>query len=263
MFKKVLTSGVIFLLVMVVVSSLRAEERPQADFSVDVLSQYVWRGFALSDDSVVIEPSMTVSYYGFYLNLWGNYDTDRENDHDPTLDGADWDETDFTFGYTYDKLPFGLSLDLGTIYYALDGDDSFELYAGLAGSCPVTGLGLGVKVYREISHYPAWWIELSAGREFVLPWHGANLNLSLEAMYLDSEDSGAYPDPDDLDEFSGWLYLKLGGELNIPLGQYFTLTPKVYYNVSLSDDADGLLEGGSWDSKHDHFYGGIGLSFSF
>ncbi len=239
---------------------VRAEEKPSADLSVDVLSQYVWRGFALSNDSVVIEPSMTVSYLGFYVNFWGNYDTDQD-----TNDEAKWNETDFTFGYTYDQLPYDLALDVGGIYYALDGTkDSFEIFLGLSGTCPVTGASLGLTVYREISHYPAWWVELSAGKDFALPWRESTLSLSASAMYLDSKDNGAYPDPDDPgDEFSGWLYLQLGVEVSVPLGQYFSLTPKVYYNFALTGDAKDLLSDGSWDNNHDHFYGGINLDFAF
>ncbi|NPA49238.1 MAG: hypothetical protein GXO20_04595 [Thermodesulfobacteria bacterium] len=248
-----------FLVLVFSFSSGWAEEKPQADYTVDVLSQYVWRGFALSDDSVVIEPSMTVSYLGFYVNFWGNYDTDQDTNGE-----AKWNETDFTFGYTYDELPYGLSLNLGGIYYALDGTkDSFEIFAGLSGTCPRTGITLGATVYREVSHYPGWWIVLGAGRDFALPYAGSNLNLSLEAVYLDSQDEGAYPDPDDNDEFSDWLYLKLGAEVTIPLGEYFSLTPKVYYSFSLTDDADDLIESISWDNHHDHFYGGVSLSFSF
>ncbi len=240
------------------------EERPSTEFAVDVLSQYIWRGFALSDDSVVIQPSMTVSYLGAYVNIWGNYDTDRNNEHEKSLDGADWNETDFTFGYTYDKLPYGLSLDVGGIYYALEGDDSFEFYAGLSAACPKTGINFGLTIYRELSHYPGTWYELSAWRDFELPWYKTTLSLSVSAMYLDSDDEGAYPDPDDAsDSFSDWLYLQLGAEVSIPVGKYLTVTPKVYYSLSLSDDADHLLEDGSWDNHHDHFFGGIGISFSY
>ncbi len=236
-----------------------AAERPQADYTVDVLSQYVWRGFALSDDSVVIEPSMTVSYLGFYINFWGNYDTDQDTNGE-----AKWNETDFTFGYTYEGLPLGLSLDVGGIYYALDGTkDSFEIFASLSGTCPKTGITLSTTVYREISHYPGWWISIAGGRDFKLPYAQSSLNISLEAMYLSSDDQGAYPDPDDNDEFSDWLYLKLGAEVEIPLGEYFSLTPKIYYSFSLTDDADDLIQRISWDNNHDHFYGGISLSFSF
>jgi len=261
----VLVGLVALVLVGFMARGIRAEEpRPSTDLSVDVLSQYVWRGFALSDDSVVIQPSVTVSYRGAYVNFWGNYDTDRNNEHDKSLDGADWNETDFTLGYTYDGLPYGLTLDAGSIYYALEGDDSFELYLGLSATCPKTGINFGLTVYREISHYPGTWVELSAGRDFELPWHRATLGLSASAMYLDSDDEGAYPDPDDADDaFSGWLYMQLGAEINIPVGRYLTVTPEVYYSFSLSDDADTLIEDGSWDNHHDHFFGGVRLSFSF
>ena len=241
-----------------------AQERPSAELTVDVLSQYVWRGLALSDDSVVIQPSMTVSYLGAYVNLWGNYDTDRDNEHAPALKGADWNETDFTFGYIYDELPYGVVLDIGGIYYALDGDDSLELFGGLLAICPKTGIGFGLRVYREISHYPATWLELSAARDFDLPWYGASLALSVSAMYLASADKGAYPDPDDPeDEFSGWSYLQVGAEISFPVGKYLTVTPKIYYSFSLSEEADHLLEDGSWDNHHDHFFGGVGVSFAF
>lgn len=243
------------------VRTLRAEEaKPSADLTVDMLSQYVWRGFALSNDSLVIEPSVTVSYLGFYVNFWGNYDTDQDTNGE-----AKWNETDLTFGYTYEGLPYGLSLDIGGIYYSLDGtQDSFEIFASLSATLPPNILDLGITVYREVSHYPGWWIEFSTSREFPLSWLQASLNLSAEAVYLASDDPGAYPDPDDTeDEFSGWLYLKLGAEMCVPLGRYFSITPKIYYSFSLSDDGDDLLKNGSWDRHHDHFFGGLSLSFSF
>ncbi len=254
------------LILGLLVTGVKAQEKaPSAEFSVDLLSQYIWRGIGLSKDSLVIQPSATVAYQGVYVNFWANYDTDQESEHDPSLDGAEWNETDFTLGYTLEDLPYGLSLEIGTIYYALEGtDDSFEVFTSLSGTCPKTGIDLGVTLYREISHYPAWWLEVSLGREFPLPWYSANLALSLSAMYLSSDDEGAYYDPDDpTDEFSGWLYAQIGAEISLPLGKYFTLTPKVYYSFSLSDDADRLLEDLSWDNHHDHFYGGVGLSMSF
>jgi len=45
------------------------------DFTAAVMSQYVWRGYELSRNSIVIQPSMTVGYKGFSVNLWGNLDT--------------------------------------------------------------------------------------------------------------------------------------------------------------------------------------------
>jgi len=51
-------------------------ERPTLSADVAFLSQYIWRGYELSKDSLVIQPSVTVAYKGFSLNLWGNFDTD-------------------------------------------------------------------------------------------------------------------------------------------------------------------------------------------
>ena len=42
-----------------------AEEKPTGDFTVAAMSQYVWRGYELSRNSVVIQPSMTIGYKGF------------------------------------------------------------------------------------------------------------------------------------------------------------------------------------------------------
>ncbi len=55
-----------------------AEDKPTAEVSVLASSKYVWRGFELSDDSIVLQPSATVAYKGFSANLWGNLDTDQD-----------------------------------------------------------------------------------------------------------------------------------------------------------------------------------------
>jgi len=68
------------------------EESPTASADVAILSKYIWRGQELSHDSIVVQPSMTVSYMGFSGNLWGNLDTDQyksDEDHN-------WNETDLT-----------------------------------------------------------------------------------------------------------------------------------------------------------------------
>jgi hypothetical protein len=106
--------------------ALAEEEAPTADASVSIYSAYVWRGFGLSDDSIVIQPSMTVGYKGFAMNLWGNLDTDYY-----AADTTKYNETDITLSYdgAYEKLGYGV----GYIYYALDGtDDTQEIYGTLS-----------------------------------------------------------------------------------------------------------------------------------
>lgn len=78
--------AVMTLLVIPVVA--HADESP-VDLSVDVpfFSKYVWRGVNLINDPV-LQPSFNVSFEGWNLNLWGNYDIDnskRFNEFDTTL----------------------------------------------------------------------------------------------------------------------------------------------------------------------------------
>lgn len=49
------------------------EDRPGFSGYTDVLSQYVWRGYALSQDSAVIQPSMTVGYKGVFTQHLGEF----------------------------------------------------------------------------------------------------------------------------------------------------------------------------------------------
>jgi len=179
-------------------SPIGAQDRPSFWASMDGVSQYVWRGYALSEDSLVIQPAMGVGFRGFELVLWGNYDTDL-----PGPQGADWTETDLTLSWSREVYD-GLSLSLGGIYYALDGaDDSAEVYGGL--SLDLKVLTVSLTGYREVAHYPGWWFELGLSRGFSLP-EGITIDLAAQAIYLSSEDEEAYPDPDDPGEaFDGPL----------------------------------------------------------
>jgi hypothetical protein len=130
------------------------EDGPSASFSTDIFSQYVWRGYGLSKDSAVIQPSMTIGYKGFSVNMWGNFDTDENFVPDGD---AKWNETDFTFSYSHEFYP-GLSGTVGGVYYSLNGvDDSFEVFGGVSYAFP--WLTVGFNVYKEVSHNPGWWLE--------------------------------------------------------------------------------------------------------
>src|SRR5208283_5545500 len=42
--------------------------------SVSFLNQYIFRGYQLGKDSLIIQPSLGASYKGFTANFWGNID---------------------------------------------------------------------------------------------------------------------------------------------------------------------------------------------
>ncbi|MHC1744690.1 MAG: hypothetical protein AB9873_16905 [Syntrophobacteraceae bacterium] len=245
----------------------KAEEpKPTATFYVDFLNQYVWRGYALSDaqKGMVIQPSATLSYRGFSLNVWGNFDTADRNPVEPEM-GAAWNETDITLSYTY-ELVKNLNASVGMIYYALDKvDDSFEVYAGLAYTFP--WLTVGVTGYREISHYPGWWVTLDLSKNIKLPCYDWSVDLGATFIYQDSDDRLAYSSPpkfDPLQEaYSNFHSGILSAAVNFPIGKYFTISPKVGYSFPLSGEADDEIEFLSWDHDSNHVWGGLRVTASF
>ena len=140
-----------------------AKEEPKPYFSGAAagLSQYIFRGYELSKDSIVIQPSLTVGYRGFEATLWGNLDT---NDKYTKTDKANWNETDLTLSYTYDFGPVKASG--GYIYYAFEGaDDSQELFLKIAGNFLLSPT---LAIYQEIANYPGTYLNLGISHSYQL-----------------------------------------------------------------------------------------------
>ncbi|MGD8513253.1 MAG: hypothetical protein PVG85_04815 [Deltaproteobacteria bacterium] len=239
------------------------EEKPTADFSVSALSAYIWRGFELSRDSIVIQPSMTVSYGGFSANLWGNLDTDPYTSSDEEDEPSNWNETDWTLAYGRQCGPVGV--ELGYIYYALDGvDDSQELFVSLGLD---TLLAPTLTVYKEFDHYPHWYILFGVSHAFEMT-EAVALELSGSASYLASDDEDAYPEIDDGeatgDEFSDFHDGTIAVSLPISVSEYVTVTPSIAYTFALTGDASDQMEAFSQKGDDDSYiYGGITVSFAF
>lgn len=166
--KELLTIGSMVLMGVlctgIAASSAWAEEKkPTADFSVSVLSQYVWRGLELSKDSIVIQPSMTVGYKGFAANFWGNMDTNQDEDMYSEGDTSNWNETDFTLSYA-GSCSFA-DYSLGYTYYALeDGlQDTQEVY--VSGALQIL-LAPTLTIYRDIDAGPSWYITFDVSHTF-------------------------------------------------------------------------------------------------
>jgi len=254
--KKVILT--IILSIVIFTLGSQALARPSVNLSVDFLSQYIWRGYALSHDSIVIQPSLTLSYKGFSANIWGNYDTDE----DKPGGESEWNETDYTFSYEQNILSF-LSVNVGTIYYELDeAEDSFEIFSGL--SADLKYLVIGFTAYREISHYPGWWLQFDLSRNIMLSCYGMNLDVGISFIYQDSDDKGAYPEPSNPNKsFDGWQSGNISITLNIPIIKKVTISPKIMYSFALSGNASDEIEMLSWEKDDDFLYGGIGIRCEF
>ena len=237
-----ITAGAL-LLAAGIPAAAAADDAVSADASIAFLSKYVWRGFELSDDSIVVQPSLTASYRGFSANLWANLDTDYY-----ATETHNWNETDFTLSYdgAYEKLGYGV----GWIYYALEdgAEDTQEFYGTV--SYDVL-LAPSLTVYYDTDDFAgAWYANLSFGHSFMIA-EKYSLDLGLAFGYLDDNDGYA--------EFHDGL---LSASMSFPINEYIAITPEIYWSFALTSEASDLIEQGP--SNEDNFvYGGVSASLSF
>ncbi|HED00743.1 MAG TPA: hypothetical protein ENN18_10215 [Proteobacteria bacterium] len=248
--------------IVIILPAMAEEDRPSADLSVSILSDYIWRGQELSRDSIVIQPSMTVGYKGFSANLWGNLDTDPyvSAGNSP----ANWNETDLTLSYGRDFGP--LNISGGYIYYGLDGvDDSQEVFLSLGVD---TLLSPSLTVYKEIDSYMHWYFLLGISHSFKIT-EAVSLDLVASASYLKSEDVDEYPEINDQGVATGAKFNNfhdgvISASLPISVAKYVTITPSLSYTFPLSSDASDEMKYRSKTGEDDNFvYGGVTLSLAF
>jgi hypothetical protein len=253
------------------------EEKPTGDFTTAVLSQYIWRGYELSRNSVVIQPSMTVGYKGFSVNLWGNLDTKPYSPVGSTSYASAWNETDWTLSYS--KTLGLFTVGGGYAYYSLaslnkdapDRADSQELFATASLNTLLTPT---LTVYKEIDHYHNWYFLLGISHIVELN-QMLSLKLAATASYLLSTNADAYPKFDGsalptTEKFSNFHDGTLSVSLPIKPASYLTVTPALSYVFPLSGDAKNEikgygLKGSATPAERDSSFivGGVSVSFSF
>jgi hypothetical protein len=245
-------------------------EKPQWNVSTDFLNQYVWRGIALSRNAFVIQPSFTGSYKGFSFNAWTNLDMNERNPYGvKTHRGAIWNETDLTFSYSREVIK-NFTLTGGLIYYILSGNNSqfnsVELYAGADYTLP--WFNFGVSVFREVAHFPGTYLQWYIHKAIDLPWYGMNLDLFASWSAEFSNDKAAYPVFDSAGNQKNEFYQSLhagylAAALNIPLGKYVVVAPKIQYWYGLGGQSTGTLRALSWDQQQNHVLGGLNVTINF
>ena len=268
--KRILKTALFIVACTFAVGTFRAhaeEQGPSASADIGVLSKYVWRGEELSNDSIVIQPSVTVGYKGFSVNLWGNLDTARDDNNAATADTKNWTETDFTMSY---EVSYGLfSLGAGYIYYGLDNaTDTDEIYVSAGYDC---FLSPTLTVYRDIGTIPRWYLNFGLSYSVALP-KGITLDLSGSAGYYISDDVGGMPEVDanlmnTTKEFRGLNDGVLSAGLTIPVNRYISISPMIAYSFPLSSDAKNRSKQISrslfGDDDSDYLYGGAIISIAF
>ena len=221
-------------------------EKPAWNVQTDILSQYVWRGIALSRNSAVIQPSFTGTYKGIAVNVWNNFDLSEQNPFSltrPNAKKAHWNETDLTF-----------SLHPGS-YHEFIFDGGEQLFTSSPGLIPLTipwkftagpdyklpWFNFGFGVYREVNHFPGTFLQWYIHRAIDIPlMEGMNLDLLASWSAEFSNDKAAYPVFDSAGNQENKFYQSLhagylGATLNIPVGKYVVVAPKIQYWYGLGD----------------------------
>jgi hypothetical protein len=236
-------------------ANLYAEETKVAgSASVDVMSNYVWRGQKLSN-SWVVQPSVGITYGGFGANLWANYDSDRtevgsEQEHGEVT------ETDLTLNYS--KSIGKLALTGGYIYYAFDGaNDTQEVYVSASYD---TLLKPAMTVYYDYDEGDGAFIIASVGHSIAIS--KMTLNLGASASYdIKNKLMGRDNNNKAVNNFYNG---EVSASLNIPVYKSITLTPKIAYSFALSNDAkEAMRNVPTDDSRTDILYGGLNVTLSF
>jgi len=225
-----------------------------ADLNVSFYSQYIWRGFELSRDSLVIFPQLTVGYKGFAVTTWVDLDT--------RFSGADkkefkLQETDVIASYSnsFKKLNY----TLGWILYdfqpttgqpdaennRINDTKNQELFVTLGLD---TLLKPTFSVYNEIEIGQAWYFTLGVSHSFAV-YKDWSLDLAGMVSYMHDKSNANFGNLHDGNISAG---------LKIPLNSYLSIKPNLQYSFPLSSDAARQIRNSSFDGHHNNFvYGGL------
>lgn len=242
MYKKLFKTLVMVGFVVLTLGSLPsfADDDPLSiSADVGVFSQYVWRGYALSDESIVIQPSVTLAYNGLGLNVWGNFDTDYFDT------GTDYNETDFTLSYdwSYEIIKMGV----GYIYYDLENEDTREIYftANIEGY-----LNPSITFYRDIDAAKGMYVNVGISHSYAVT-SMYNLDLSASIGYYDLKD----------DSYSELHDGNITASMTLPINDNLSMTPSLSYIIGVSPKSKALIE--DYKGNSDHFVGGFTCTYSF
>jgi hypothetical protein len=219
-----------------------------ANLNVSLYSQYVWRGYSLSKDSLVIFPSMTLGYKGFAVNLWADLDTRFAGSPDKEFK---LQETDVTVSYSNSYTPWKLNYSVGWILYDYQPVKNQELYVSL-------GLDTILKptfcVYQEIELGQAWYFLLGVSHSIPVQkdW---SLDLAGTVSYLNNKSTK---------DFSDFHDGNISAGLKIPLNKYLSVKPNIQYSFPLSSKASDEIkansltkDGFTGNGNSNYVYGGI------
>lgn len=251
--KKNVFAGLAFLGLFILAGPLLGEgARPAVTGSaaLGAFNRYIFRGYRLGKDSLVLQPALSLSYQGFSATFWGNIDT-REKATPcffPDRPGRkSFNETDLTLAYTATAGEF--SLTAGFIYYGTKyTTETQEVYVGAAWN--VFGKPT-LTIYQDIDAYTGTYFLFTLAQSFPLA-KGLTLDLGGSAAYFLGESDywrtylpafGSYAG----DRYRAFHDGMIKGGLTFSLGANLGLQALLQCFFPLSEAASSTIDGFSYN----------------
>ncbi len=231
-----------------------AAEKLEISASLDLCTDYVWRGLVINDRPV-LQPSLTGSLKidnvgTFSLNLWGNYDLTDANGTKNRLS-----EIDYIASYSFPNGAFGL--ELGIIHYTFPvtpDEATTEAYISAAYGLEEIPLTFSLGIYYDFDEIKGFYL-LGKVESSITLIPKLSLDLSFSAGYADYAYLRGYFGWDESSFLDGvasvvWTYT-LSKRISLSAGgQYMFLFNRVY-GTFLSE------------SNRKKFTGTISLNYDF
>lgn len=205
-----------------------------ADATLEVNSDYVFRGSAVSDD-VAVHPAVAVSHEGFTFTTWAWWDTDSGTD-------TDMNEVDLSLEYALPIEEANVSVGWIEYLYPEGGTSDREISVSVSGNDiplnPVLSAYFGLEGSVDSDIY----VNLAVSHE--VPVGDASLTVTAAAGWLDDDTSGQ----------DGLADGRVNASLSIEIAEGTSVSAQVEYNTNLDDDviADVNALDGVW--------GGVSIS---
>jgi hypothetical protein len=232
-------------------------------------NKYVFRGYEYGNGSMVLQPSVGISYRGFSASFWGDIDTDENATQSfiPDRPGKkSFNETDLILNYTHNLGKW--SFTAGYIYYGTKFTaETEEIYGSISADFPGKPT---LFVYRDITSYPGTYFNFSLSHSFDI-YRGMTLDLMGAAGYFIG-DSGYWKTYDSsTGGYTGKEYQAFHDGLisvgvTIPVGKAFSIQPVVQYWFPLSEKAKKSVDGKSYNPNgklDETLVAGMNLKFTF
>jgi hypothetical protein len=232
------------------------------DGDVFLTSQYIWRGMVL-DEELSLQPTLTVGYYDFSFNVWGQMDlTDFGEDECVYTDDCDsraWQFTEVDFILAYSHSFGKLTVGTGIIFYLYPNwdhsEDTHEVYVSISHD---DLLQPSLTVYYDFDEVDGWYINFGVGHSFEIT-PKFSIELSSSVGWGDSDYNKYMFGNDD----SCMVDFNCGIKTPYKITENLTITPTLMFSSLLDSDNRDIVEDYDCCDETDNVYGGVSLSFSF